>query len=152
MSPLVVNQNLIYTKNATSALEGKKILRRRSFTSLMVFALVIMFFLVVMVIPIITEYRVYVTVGLDRITDVSAETVKVPFVSTLFPAPSYPTGVYTVKVQVQYLPNPLFLDNVPVGEYTFVLQNITEGLPYTIMVSLLKSGATIDTFAVAVTF
>lgn len=152
MLVLLTNQNLMCKNAETNSSEGKTIFRRRSYTTIMGFALVIMFVLAILVIPIITEYRVYVNVGQDTITDVSAQTVKVPLISTLFPAPSYPTGIYTIKVQVQSIQSPLFLYDVPTGQYTFALQNITMGVHYMITVSLIKNGVSINTFMITVTF
>jgi hypothetical protein len=136
----------------TNASEGKTIWHRlRSYNTAITLALAIMIVLLILVIPLKTEYRVYVTIGQDVIIDASAQTVTLPLISTLFPAPSYPTGIYTIEVKPQ-LQSPLFLYNVPIGQYTFVLQNITSGVTYTITVTLIKNSLPINTFTITVTF
>jgi hypothetical protein len=149
--------NLMCENRETERSEGKTNVSHRRVPSIMLpaiiaVAVVLMITLALVVIPLYTVHRVYVTVGQDTIVDVSAQTTKIPFISKLFPSPSNPTGVYTIIVQVQGLQVPLNLSNVPIGTYTFDLQNVQTGVPLTITVSLIRNSATIDTFSIQVTF
>jgi hypothetical protein len=107
--------------------------------------------------PLYIEQRVYVTIGQDTIIDVSAQTVRVPYISTFFPS-SNPFGAYTIEVQVQNVStlqnvsSPQFLYNVPIGQYTFVVQNVTAGFSYVVNATLIKNNATIVSFPITVTF
>ncbi len=119
--------------------------------------IVMMITLAILVLPLYTENRVYVTIGQDTIIDVSAQTVRVPFISTFFPS-SNPFGIYTIEIQVQNVPTlqnvsaPQFLYNVPIGQYTFVLQNVTSGFSYLVNATLIKNNAPIVSFPITATF
>lgn len=156
----------MYPKPETERPEGKTDLPRKSSRSshrsiLLPLALaiivVILITLLILVLPLYTEHRVYVTVGQDTIIDVSAQTVNVPLISTWFP-PSNPFGVYTIEIQVQNVTTfqnvstPQFLYNVPIGQYTFILQNVTAGYSYIITARLIKSNLTIANFPITATF
>jgi hypothetical protein len=163
----VASANLMCQKQKTSCPEGKTDLPRRSSrppsrpSILLPLAIAIiiatLITLLILVLPLYTEHRVYVTIGQDTIIDVSAQTVKVPYVSTFFP-PSYPFGVYTIEIEVQNFTTfqnvtvPQFLYNVPIGQYTFVLQNVTTGYFYDITAILIKNNLTIATFPISATF
>lgn len=157
-----VGTNLMCQKRKISFSEGKTDLPPHKQSMLpfqlgLAIIIVVLITLVLLVAPIYIEHRVYVTIGQDTIIDVSAQTVKVPFVSTFFP-PSYPFGVYTIEIEIQNATTfqnvtiPQLLYNVPIGQYTFVLQNVTTGYSYDITATLIRNNATVATFPITATF
>jgi hypothetical protein len=155
--------SFMYTKQKTRNLEGKTNLprppSRPSITLPVALAITvtILSILVALVLPLETQYRVYVTIGQDAIIDVSAQTTRVPIISTWF-APSYAFGVYTIEIEVRNITTlqnvsvPQFLYNVPIAQYTFVLQNVTAGYTYYVTAILIKNNMTIATFPITATF
>ena len=137
------------TQNGNDQQEGKEKLISR-LTSIAVVA--VMLFVIVVVLPVQIEHRVYVTIGFDRIDDVSAETVRVPLIMALFRSSQQRTGVYTLSVQVASSGFDHALENIPSGEYVLLVSNVTEGTPYTINVQLIKNSLIIDTFTLHTTF
>lgn len=114
-----------------------------------------MLVLVILVIPIIAEYRINVTIGQNGIIDVSSQSIYVPLISKIFPIQSREgTGVYTIMVQFspqeQDAWKTIVLSDVPIGQYTFILSDIQKGISYTVAVSLIRNGVTIDTFNIIV--
>ena len=143
------NANLICLSPETKRSEGKETLP----SIRMLLPLVIAVVVVIMILPIISQHRIYVSVSQDRINDVSVQTVNVPLISILFPSPSNQgTGVYTIKVQVQPSGYNVSLINVPTGQYTFLASNITQGVVQTITVSLMRNNGTVDTFTISSIF
>jgi len=118
--------------------------------------LAVMVTIIILVIPIVNQNRIDVTINIDTIVDVSAQSVNVPLISTLFPQQTNQgTGVYTIIVQVSFQNNTvqetLFLFDGPLGQYTFILSNVTKGVSYVVAVQLIRNGVTVDTFNILVT-
>jgi hypothetical protein len=103
-----------------------------------------------LVIPLVPVHRVYVTIGQDKIVDVSAQTTNIPLITRFVSMQSYPTGVYTILIHVQNIT--LSENNVPIGSYTFDLYNVETGVPLVVTVQLIRNSSNADTFSIYVTF
>lgn len=106
---------------------------------------------VLLVAPLKVETRIYIQVERDMINDVWVETIRVPFISSLFP-PSHKVGAYTINVSIQPSDDKFTISEVPSGKYSIVWSDIQSGTFYTITVTLIKQELVIDTFVLNIAF
>jgi hypothetical protein len=154
---LRTNTNLICGNQETKRPEGKTKVPHKKIHSVSwkmpaILAVVVTLMIVsaLLIIPLLSVHRVYVTLGQDQIIDVSAQTTNVPIITRFFPAQSYPTGVYTILIHIQNIT--LSENNVPIGSYTFDLHNVETGVQLLLTVQLIRGGSNVDTFSIYVTF
>jgi hypothetical protein len=152
------HENFMCKEKETSQVEGSNLPKHHPQTARnrTMLLLAIMVVIIILVVPIVNQNRIDVTISTDTIVDVSAQSVNVPLISTLFPQQSNQgTGVYTIVVQVSFQNDTIqeisSLSDVPIGQYTFILSNVTKGVPYVVAVQLIRNGATVDTFNILVT-
>jgi hypothetical protein len=131
--------------------QEKKVVRRNVAILFGILCIMLALSLLVLSIPLVTIARLHVTIGQDTILAVSGQTIKVSLISIYFGRPTPPTGVYAIEVWFQNANNPIFVDNVTIGQYNFDLLNQPSG-KYAITVYLIKNGSIIDTLRTSVTF
>lgn len=138
-----------HTNQKETTLPKKKAKKQPNFMIMLVIAVMVV--IVILVIPIVRQPRVNVTIGQDTIIDASAQTIYIPLISTLFPInTNQGTGVYTIELLTSST-TAYFINNVPIGQYTFVLSNNYKGI-YETTIILERNSNTVDTFPLVATF
>jgi len=136
----------ILSNNVGNALPKKK-KQTRLIPLLVIVAFIV---IITLIIPVFPQQRLNVSISQDKIIDASAETVNVPLISTFFTRPSNEgTGVYTIKAD--FGPTSYFINNVPIGTYTFVLVGEYNGI-YEVKIFLSRGTIVVDMFTINATY